>query len=365
MTFTLPLRSVFQVWLALWAMLPWCGAAAFEAPAFQGDVLDETGILPEADREALRELIRTMRQTDDIWAAVYIAGELKQASIEEAAANTFEKWKLGTKGKDNGVLVLIVPGERRMRIEVGYGLEGTITDALSRRIIDEVYVPAFRDKRFLDGLRQGFEVMAKARRGENALPDPPPPAPSQPDINWDGAGTRFLLSLGINLLPVAIYRASLAHGRRQRRVRKSEGDEDIRTPFFIYLFFGIFFGIFYAVFGAAFADEPGVLVGLACGNALFAGVFGIPYGLRVRRFLSAAAYRRYQARERLMRVRRRSKAARKIFGVWFDPSDVSAGQGGTLRESSSSSGSSFSSGSDSSSSSGGGSSGGGGASGRW
>lgn len=363
MTPALPLRLVFQLWLALWAMLAWSGAAAFEVPAFQGDVLDETGLLAEADREALRGSIRALRQTDDIWAAVYIAGDLKDASIEEAAVATFEKWQLGERGKDNGILVLIVPGERKMRIEVGYGLEGTITDALSRRIIDEVYAPAFREQRFLDGLRRGFEVMAKARRGEKALPDLPPS--TQPDINWAGAGTRFLLSLGINLLPVAIYTASLAHGRRQRRVRRSEGDEDIRTLFFICLFFGIFFGIFYAVFGAAFADEREVMIALGCGNALFAGVFGIPYGLRVRRFLSPRAYRRYQARERLMRMRRRSKVARKIFGVWFDPSDVSASKGGTRHESSGSSGSSFSSGSDSSSSSGGGSSGGGGASGRW
>lgn len=358
-----PFRFFVPLWLVFVTMLPWAAAAAFEAPAFQGDVLDEADLLAEADRETLRQRIRGLREGDDIWAAVYIASSLREATIEEAAVHTFEKWKLGRKGTDNGVLVLVVPSERQMRIEVGYGLEGIVTDALSRRIIDEVYAPAFREQRFLAGLEQGFDVMAKAKRGEEALPAASPTA-AQPEINWDGAGTRFLLSLGINLSFVAIYAVALAHGRRHRRVRKTAGDEDIRTPFFIFLFFGMFFGIFYTVFGAVAADEPGILLGLAGGNALFAAAFGIPYGLKVRRFLSGAAYRRYEARERLMRIRRRTGTARNILGVWFDPADVSVSQGGSRHESSSSSGSSFSSDSDSSSS-GGGSSGGGGASGRW
>jgi len=345
---TLLLRLALPICLALWVVLPWHNALAFEAPAFQGDVLDEAGILTESDREALRERIRVLREVDDIWAAVYIARGLQQASIEEAAVSTFEKWQLGQKGKDNGVLVLVVPAERKMRIEVGYGLEGVITDALSRRIIDEVYVPAFREQRFADGLLQGFEVMAKTQHGENVLPDlpDPPSAPTQQEMNWDGAGTRFLLSLVANLLPVAVYAAALTYGRRHAQVRKTENDEDVRTPFFLFLFFGLFFGLFYTVFGAAFPDEPDVMSGLICGNALFAGVFGIPYGLKVRRFLSDAAYRRHQA--------------------WSARSTLTTNQDGNRRESSMSSSSSFSSDSDSSSSSSdGGSSGGGGSSGDW
>lgn len=339
------LRLVFLLLLGPGVMLPWQCALAFEAPAFQGDVLDETGSLAEQDREALRERIRTLREADDIWAAVYIAHDLQQASIEEAAVDTFAKWKLGQKGKDNGVLVLVVPDKRKTRIEVGYGLEGVLTDALSRRIIAEVYVPAFREQRYAEGLQQGFDAMAKAKHGENALPDPLP-EPTQPELNWDGAGTRFLLSLGINLLPVLIYAIALSYGRRHGRVRKSENDADLRTPLMLFSFFGLLFGIFYAVFGAAFSEDPEVMTALIAGNTLFAGVFSIPFGLKVRRFLSDKAYKRHQVRSSSS-----GKTASRDSSRW---------------ESSSSSGSSFSSDSDSSSSSSdGGSSGGGGASGDW
>jgi len=350
MTTTHPLHTLLRR-LAILACLVFAGVLgaqhvlAFESPRFQGDVLDEAGLLAEADRAALRERIRSMRETDDIWAAVYVARDLQQASIEEAAVSVFEKWKLGQKGKDNGVLVVIVPAARKMRIEVGYGLEGVLTDALSRRIIDDVFAPAFREKRYMDGLIQGFEVMAQTRRGEKAFPEPPP-APDQEDIDWDGAGTRFFLAVLANLLPVGFYAGALRYGRQRRRVRKSENDEDIRSPFFIFLFFGIFFGLFYAVFGAAFPDQPEVMFGLMGGNALFAGVFGIAYVVKAVRFLTGVPK---------SGGRRRSSSAKS------GSSQDDRRQSSAFSSSSSSSSDSGSS----SSSSDGGSSGGGGSSGDW
>ncbi|NTV95015.1 MAG: TPM domain-containing protein [Thiobacillus sp.] len=308
---------------------------AFNAPAFQDDVLDEAGILSNAERDALIGQIRNLRAADDIWAAVYIAKSLQQASIEEAAVDTFSKWKLGQKGKDNGLLVLIVPAEHKMRIEVGYGLEGVITDALSRRIIDEVFAPAFRANHFVDGLTLGFEAMAKAKRGENALPEKPPVS-AQQVVNWDGAGTRFLLGLGINLLPIGLYSVALPFGRL-RNVRKPI--EPTSTPFWIYFFFGLFFAIFYVVAGAAFPENPAILYGLIGANVVFAGAFGIEYLRRAARMLFPMGSSGTSA---------------------FDASPMDRSR----RESSSSD--SWSSGSDSdSSSSGGGRSGGGGASGSW
>jgi uncharacterized protein len=337
-------RLALSLWLACGLMLITYPVLAFDPPKFQSDVLDEAGLLAESDRAVLRERIRTLRESDDIWGAVYVAKDLQQASIEEAAVSVFEKWKLGQKGKDNGVLVLIAPSERKMRIEVGYGLEGTLTDALSRRIIDEVYAPAFREKRYVDGLIQGFEVMAQSKRGETAFPEPAP-APAEQEIDWGGAGTRFFLSVLANLLPVGFYAGALQYGRQRRRVRKSANDEDVRTPFFIYLFFGVFFGLFYAVFGAAFADDPDAMLGLMWGNALFAGIFGIAYVLKAIRFLTGVA----------------------IFGGRGRSSTSNPGSGleDNRRSSAFSSSSSSSSDSDSSSSSDGGSSGGGGSSGDW
>ncbi len=376
MILTLPMRirplpqsavqSLRCVLLLLAFVLSGKSAWAFDAPAFQGDVLDEAGILSAADQDALQQRIRALRDNSGIWAAVYVARSLQQDVIENAAVTTFAKWKLGQAGKDNGLLVMIVPSERKMRIEVGYGLEGFITDAFSKRVIDEIYKPAFREKRFADGLLQGFDAMAKMAGGEpmaNA-PEALPALPPQPEIDWSIAPRNFALTFGLNLLPGFWFLGALLYGRSKGRRASESLWQSVRVPFIFGGFLGVFFGIFLALFGAAFASEaPEVVLILALVNAVFASFIVIPYGIKARQFMSDAGFRRYLAQARLLRIRKRSKKARKIFGVMFDPSDVSVSQGGTRRESSSSS-SSFGS-SSSSSSSGGGSSGGGGASGSW
>lgn len=337
-------------------------AWAFEAPAFQGDVLDEVGILSDEDQQVLLQRIRDLRESNSIWAAVYVARSLQQDVIENAAVTTFEKWKLGQAGRDNGLLVLIVPSARQMRIEVGYGLEGFITDAFSKRVIDEIYKPAFREQRFVDGLMQGFEVMAKKASGEPMLEIQGSEASS--DIDWSRAPFTFALTFGLNLLPGMLYLGALLYGRSQGRGEPGSLWQNVRIPLLFGALIGAFFGLFLAVFGAAFAADPEVTVILALMNGCFASFIVIPFGLRARCYLSAAAYRRDQARERLVRIRKRSNKVREIFGVMFDPKSVSVSDGGTRRVSSGSS-SSSSSRSSSSSSSGGGRSGGGGASGRW
>jgi uncharacterized protein len=347
-------------------------ALAFDPPAFQGDVLDEAGVLVEAQRSLLKERIRALREGDGIWAAVYVANSLQGDSIENAAVLTFEKWKLGKAGKDNGVLVMVVPAERKMRIEVGYGLEGSITDALSIRVIAEVYRPAFRDNRFTEGLLEGFDVMAKAVRGEKALPDAPPvpagSAPAQVDIDGGDFLTRFSLVLGINLAFPLSFLAARRYGRSKGRTLGEASDPSPKTMLGLFTFFGLVFGLFISVFGLAFPEDPEFVGFLVLANAVFVAAVAVPYGRRVRAYVSASAYRRWQARERLLRIRTRSSATRKIFGVWFEPAEVSNSRGGTRHDSSDSSSSwssSDSSSSSGSSSSGGGRSGGGGASGSW
>ncbi len=334
-------------------------ATAFDAPAFQGDVLDETGLLTEGERQALLERIRRLRDESGIWAAIYVPRALQGESIETAALATFERWKLGQAGKDNGLLVLVAPAERRMRIEVGYGLEGFITDAYSKRIIDEIYQPAFRQNRFSEGLLQGFEAMAAAARGEALAP----PSPAGDEVEFDGGAflKTYLIAIAANLAPPFLHVLARIYGRRQGRT--AVGEETGKGMFIIFGFFGLFFGLFFAVFGQSGDDDPEVLAILIGMNALFASVFSLPFAAQARRYLSASAYRRWRARQRLLRMRGRSREKRRMFGVWFDPALVSQSEGGTKAEPRSSSSSSSNSGSGSSS--GGGSSGGGGASGSW
>lgn len=334
------LRLLLLALLACTAVLISRNSMAFNAPIFQSDILDEVGIFSETEQKALLSRIRNLREADDIWAAIYVAKSLQQVSIEEAAVETFSKWKLGQKSKDNGLLVLIVPSEHKIRIEVGYGLEGDITDALSRRIIDEVFAPAFRDNHYLEGLVLGFDVMAKVKHGESALPVKPP-MPEKQVIRWDGAGTRFLLGLGINLLPIGLYSAALPVGR-WRYGRKPV--EPARTPFWVFIFFGLFFAVFYAVAGAAFPETQEILYALIGANVLFAGAFGFEYVRRAYRTLFPGG----------------SNGHIGSATTSFDASPRDRNR----RESSDSDSWSSSSDSDSSSS-GGGSSGGGGASGSW
>jgi uncharacterized protein len=359
-------------WLAFllpaWPLLaaPAGHGTTFDAPVFQGDVLDPTGTLGEADQALLRERIRTLRDEDGVWAAVYVAPSLQHDSIEQAAVKVFEKWQLGQKGKDNGLLVLIAPTERKMRIEVGYGLEGTLTDAFSKHIIDDIYKPAFRENRFTEGLMQGFDAMARAMRGE-ASREASIPVQQQPpadrEMDWSRAGQWAAIAFVANLLPALLYALAVIYGRSQGRSENRYLWREISGPIYIFGFLAVFFALFAGVFGGAGDISEDMAVPAAASNALFIGLIGIPFGINARRYLSASAYRRYRARQRLFRIRRRSRVPREVFGVWFDPADVGTSQGGTRRESSSSSSSSGSSGS--SSSSGGGSSGGGGASGSW
>lgn len=328
------LRRVCRLFLGLClAALAW-PAMAFAPPDFQGDVLDEAGVLTQAQQSDLKQRIRDLRTNEGIWAAIYVTKSLQGGSIEEAAVNTFEKWKLGQKGKDNGLLVMVAPSERKTRIEVGYGLEGTITDALSKHVIDDIYKPAFRENRFADGLMNGFDALAQAMGQGVATANTAgntSPADAAIDMDWGVFFERFFgVWLGNLCLPLiywGIQRRRVAKDRRSKRVFK----ENVRTAFIVFAFLGGFFGLFAAVFGLAFPGDPEIMPGLLGANGVFDLVFFIPFLLR-------------------------TKPSRSEYDS--DPSSRESS-----RWSSSSSSSSWDSGSDSSSSSDGGSSGGGGASG--
>lgn len=265
------------VWLALHAL----AAAAFEAPQFAGDVLDEAGVLDDGQRAALVERIRAMRAADGLWAAVYVARDLQRESIEAAAVATFEKWKLGEAGKDNGLLVMVAPAERKMRIEVGYGLEGTITDALSKRVIDEIYKPAFRDGRYAEGLQRGFDVLVKAvnpaAQVEGLASPPDAEAVQAPiDVDWNRVGTLFFATLVGNIALAVLIGIVLRRRSKVGWTRDFAARERQKTTWVVFGFLGVFFGLFQAVFGMAMADDPEVFWGLLGMNALFDLAFGLP-----------------------------------------------------------------------------------------
>ena len=127
---------------------------------------DLAGWLTPEERAALeRKLLGYERGTGRQF-AVLIVPSLEGDDIDGYAVRVFERWKLGKAGRDDGLLLLVAASERRVRIEVGYGLEGEITDALSAQIIRNVLAPAFRQNDFAAGIGTALDVLMRAAGGE-------------------------------------------------------------------------------------------------------------------------------------------------------------------------------------------------------
>jgi uncharacterized protein len=136
-------------------MLPCPAYAQTTFPEPQGYVSDFAGILSAGSIQRLQQAITYIQQKTGAEVAVVTIESIDPYTIEEYAVRLFENWKIGEKGKDNGALILIALKERKIRIEVGYGLEGAITDGQAGEIIRESITPAFKKGDFDSGLVEG------------------------------------------------------------------------------------------------------------------------------------------------------------------------------------------------------------------
>lgn len=128
-------------------------AIAIEVPRLSGPVVDEYGLLQGDQASKLDAAIREMQRRSNAQMAILIPKTLQDTDIESYTMAVAEKWQLGKKGDDRGLLLVVAPYERKMRLEVGYGLEGIITDAHSRRLLNGFLQPAFRQGEYFNGLR--------------------------------------------------------------------------------------------------------------------------------------------------------------------------------------------------------------------
>ncbi len=139
-------------------------AAAAPVPALTGPVVDEAGLLRPGEVRALEALARAARATGGgagPQLQYLIVPSLDGEPIEDFSIRAAERWKIGTRGRDDGILVTVAVADRKVRIEVGGGLEGALTDAQSARIVREVIAPAFRAGRYFDGLRDaGVQILS-------------------------------------------------------------------------------------------------------------------------------------------------------------------------------------------------------------
>src|SRR6202030_1156708 len=125
-----------------------CAAQPLSFPALTGRVVDEAGLMDAATRTALIEQLAGLEQKTTDQLVVVTLKSLQGTSIEDYGYQLGRHWQIGQKDNNNGVLLIVAPNERKVRIEVGYGLEGTLTDAVSRLIIANAIAPRFRENDF-------------------------------------------------------------------------------------------------------------------------------------------------------------------------------------------------------------------------
>lgn len=162
--FSVPMKSFFVVFFFL-LLTPALGQRSI--PAHEGKwVHDEAGIFSASAKAQLEAILQAHRDSTSNQIAVLVIPNLEGEDIEGYAVRVFAAWKLGQAGKDNGVLFVVAKDDRRMRIEVGYGLEGVLTDAMSSRINRNEVVPYFRQGNYEAGILAGTMAIIKTIAGE-------------------------------------------------------------------------------------------------------------------------------------------------------------------------------------------------------
>ncbi len=132
-------------------------ALAVDFPGLTGRIVDQANIIPLETRNAIEPKLIDLETKSGIQLVVATVASLQGQEIEPYANELFRRWKLGAKRKNNGVLLLVAPNEHRVRIEVGYGLEGTLSDALGKVIITNAITPRFKAGDFGGGISRGID----------------------------------------------------------------------------------------------------------------------------------------------------------------------------------------------------------------
>jgi uncharacterized protein len=158
-------------------------------PVLQARVTDTTGTLTASEQAALESKLAAFEQQKGSQVAVLIVPTTGDESIEQFGIRAVEQWKLGRKDVDDGVLLLVAKEDRRLRIEVGYGLEGALPDAIAKRIVADVITPYFRRGDFYTGISAGIDAILATVQGE-PLPEP---AKRTSSDEGGGAGMAALL----------------------------------------------------------------------------------------------------------------------------------------------------------------------------
>jgi len=149
-------KSIFWFFL----LLPhWAWSENFSIPALNSAVVDQAQLLRPAQVRYIEDSLERFKQSHGAQIQVLIVSQLYDEPIESAAIRVFDKWKLGDEKRDDGLLLLIALQEKRMRIEVGQGLEGSLPDVIAKRIVSDIMRPYFQRGDFFNGIKLGVEAI--------------------------------------------------------------------------------------------------------------------------------------------------------------------------------------------------------------
>jgi len=192
-----PLRVLILSMLALFAAGP---ALAVDFPPLSGRVVDQADLLSPQQEAELTAKLEALERASSRQLVVATIPSLQDLPIEDYGSQLGRHWRIGQGGANNGVVLIVAPNERKMRIEVGYGLEGIMTDALSSRIIRETVTPRFREGDYPGGINAGVDAIIEQLQA-------PPEAAEQRALEAaraEGAGSRAR-SGGRSFFPIIIW----------------------------------------------------------------------------------------------------------------------------------------------------------------
>jgi uncharacterized protein len=200
------LAVTLVVWLCFaggaFAQAP--SVTALKFPALSGRVVDGAGLLSASDRSALTADLADLEATTTDQMVVVTLPSLQGRTIEDYGYQLGRFWKIGQKDKDSGVLLIVAAVERKVRIEVGYGLEGTLTDAATRLIIENTILPAFKTGDYALGIKNGTAQIVRLLRG-NLGNAPRAATPGVPAGSSSDASVWPLILLGVAGVGLLIF----------------------------------------------------------------------------------------------------------------------------------------------------------------
>lgn len=188
-------------------------AFALTVPELTGPVVDPSGFLDAAERTRVESALLTLEKSGKAQMALLVVPDLGDEPIENYSIAVAEKWKLGKKGADKGLLFVVAPKNRKMRLEVGYGLEGEITDVFSKRLLSREVAPFFREGKYADGIVYAIGAVAEKLGVEGGIDSPPPRAYREPSPVQTWVVGLFGLALLVLIFFGAFFRQATPYRR--------------------------------------------------------------------------------------------------------------------------------------------------------